>query len=105
MNFIKKLLHKIFLILFIIFFPILIFLKKRNFIFVEIFTERIGHLATAIEPLIKKIELNNSKKDKKKYLIFYEKNANNNFLFKISKGNFKNYQMFISLKAISFGNI
>tara|TARA_E500000178_G_scaffold355138_1_gene426661 strand:+ start:7631 stop:8830 length:1200 start_codon:yes stop_codon:yes gene_type:complete len=85
MNFIKKLLHKIFLVLLIIFFPILLFLKKRNFIFVEIFTERIGHLATAIEPLIKKIELNNSKKEKKKYLIFYEKNTNNNFLFKISK--------------------
>ena len=29
------------------------------------------------------------------------KNANNNFLFRYQKGNFKNYQMFISLKAIS----
>lgn len=85
LKFLKKNLHKILLILFTVFFPFLILLKKKNFTFVEIYTERIGHLALSIEPLIKDIKEKNNNGEKKKYLIFYNSRINNEFLFKISR--------------------
>ena len=70
LKFLRKNLHKILLILFTVFFPFLILLKKKNFTFVEIYTERIGHLALSIEPLIKDIKEKNIIGEKKKIFNF-----------------------------------
>ncbi len=99
---VQKIFNRIFIYLFVIFIPIIFFLKKKNYFLVEIHTLRIGSLAGALEPFIIQLKKERLNTSKKKYLIIYSKKITNKFLLNISLRELKEFKNLYFLIGYNF---
>ena len=94
---------KFFILIFGVFVPIIYFLnKKKNYYFFELDATRLGHLASGVEPFIRKNE-NDLKKNKNNiYFLYITNNVANKFLLELFIKKINESKNIIFLKGYFF---